>query len=308
MTDTTFLLLTGPDRPALEADRRTFLSSYDHLTPERVDLVEQGPRRLLEALSSGGLFASQRLVDVTGGDQINAETARALAQAAAGSDAAVVIRGGDAKPHPAVVKALKAVADCRHFALPAARELPGRIRQMAADRDVTLDAGSVTVLVERSGHDLDRIDALLRMLAQADLRNPQARQVELLLGSSAAPGVPWQVTDAIERADAAAALELLAGVDAQALLAFLARRVGELGRVAEAGAASADQAAAVLGGPPWRAKSALGPARALGTDGACVAIAAVVEATSAARGEVSAAQVDDLVGALVVRLAGLFAR
>lgn len=301
-TPTGVLLLTGDDPVALRQARRSWVDAQA-VAVERIDLAESGIQRVIDAVRSPDMFAEHRALDVSSGEALDTAATRRLAEAMGGSDARVLIHGGATRPHRAVLEALSGVGTHQHLAAPSRREVPGRIAQMARQAGVELDAAGRRALAERSGHDLERVAAVLDMLARAGIPRPQARQIDLLLGSSAAPGVPWEVTDAVEAGDVARALEAVAGADAQAVLSWLGRRVVELGRLAEQDVGDEQHAQQILGGPAWRAGKAIVPARRLGAR-APQALAEVVAATAAARG--SNGHAEQRAAALVVRLARLF--
>jgi len=132
-------------------------------------------------------------------------------------------------------------------------------------------------------------------------------------GGDAGPVVPWELDDAIDRGDIAAALTLLHRLlpsrHALQVLAALHGRYQRMLRLDGAGAADEHQAAAMLGmkGSTYPARKILGQTRRLGSEKVARAIGLLAEADLALRGTVD--WPDELVlEVLVARLAALSSR
>ena len=132
-------------------------------------------------------------------------------------------------------------------------------------------------------------------------------------GGDAGSVVPWELDDAIDRGDIAAALKvlhrLLPSRHPLQLLAALHGRYQRMLRLDGAGAADEHQAAAMLGmkGSTFPARKILGQTRKLGSERVARAIRLLADADLALRGTVD--WPDELVlEVLVARLAALSSR
>lgn len=184
------------------------------------------------------------------------------------------------------------------------------IEQMAG-HGVTLERAAAALVADQLGENAGAVVELAGRLA--GVHGPGARlgaeEVRPWLGE--AGGVPpWELTDAIDKGDAAKALDLLHrmlhGGDRHALqvMATLHGHYGRMLRLDGAGAGSEKEAAQILGmrGSTFPAKKALNQSRALGTSGVRRAIGWLADADLDLRG--AQAWPDDLVmEVLVARLA-----
>lgn len=179
----------------------------------------------------------------------------------------------------------------------AARVEPGPVR---------LDQRAQQRLAEHLGDDLGRLSGILDVLAA--VYGPGARvsadDLEPFLGS-AGGGAPWDLTDAIDRGDAAAALgqlhRMVGAGDRHPLqiMSSLHAHVGKMLRLDGSGARDEIEAAAHLGinGSTFPAKKALTQARKLGSAGIARAVHILAEADLDLRGR------RDLPGDVVLELA-----
>ncbi|CAN5717861.1 hypothetical protein BH24ACT4_BH24ACT4_11200 [soil metagenome] len=184
------------------------------------------------------------------------------------------------------------------------------IEQMAG-HGVTLERAAAALVADQLGENAGAVVELAGRLA--GVHGPGARlgaeEVRPWLGE--AGGVPpWELTDAIDKGDAAKALDLLHrmlhGGDRHALqvMATLHGHYGRMLRLDGAGARTDKEAAQILGmrGSTFPAKNALNQSRALGTSGVRRAIGWLADADLDLRG--AQAWPDDLVmEVLVARLA-----
>ncbi len=184
------------------------------------------------------------------------------------------------------------------------------IEQMAG-HGITLERAAAALVADQLGENAGAVVELAGRLA--GVHGPGARlgaeEVRPWLGE--AGGVPpWELTDAIDKGDAAKALDLLHrmlhGGDRHALqvMATLHGHYGRMLRLDGAGARTDKEAAQILGmrGSTFPAKKALNQSRALGTSGVRRAIGWLADADLDLRG--AQAWPDDLVmEVLVARLA-----
>jgi DNA polymerase-3 subunit delta len=158
---------------------------------------------------------------------------------------------------------------------------------------VILDAGAAANIAQRVGDDVARVDSLARLLASVYGTAPlTAGHVEPYLGD--AGGVPeWDLTDALESADAAAAITVArrmldsrgrAGVQ---IIFALQRYYLRMARLEGAAVTSADEAAQLLGMNPFGAKKLLAMANRLGAERIADAVHLIANADADLKGGVS---------------------
>jgi DNA polymerase-3 subunit delta len=156
-----------------------------------------------------------------------------------------------------------------------ARDRQAWVVDHAAAEGVKLSAPAAALVAERLGEDVGRLDGLLATLAAAfgGTRALKPADVEPFIGESG--GVPpWDLTDAIDGGNTAAALGTLArmmgpgGRHPLQLMAVLHGHYTRLARLDGADATSEAQVAEVLGiKPGFPARKALNQYRRLGGDG-----------------------------------------
>ena len=165
--------------------------------------------------------------------------------------------------------------------------LSARLRQAP----VHLDAAAAHLLEEHLGEDVGRLTTLLDALAAAYGEGARVgpEEVQPFLGD--AGGVaPWDLTDAIDRGDTAAALERLHRMlDAGerhplVVMATLHRHYAAMLRLDGSRARDEKAAAEMLGVAPFPARKALTRARQLGPAGIARAIELLAEADVDLRG------------------------
>ena len=186
------------------------------------------------------------------------------------------------------------------------------IRSRAAAKGVDLDDRVVARLVDWLGENSGALDGILDTIASSHNAKTRVRveEVEPLLGE--AGGVPpWDLTDAIDRGDAARAINLLhrmvhgGGRHPLQVMAILHGHYAKMSILDGSGANSQDSAADVLGMKSgFPAKKALEGSQRLGTDGLRRAIGLLADADLDVRGRTG---LDDVAvtEVLVARLARL---
>lgn len=195
----------------------------------------------------------------------------------------------------------------------------GKDQQSFIDRHlreagIKVDAAASRLLLDSLGGDLGRMEGVLAVLVST--YGPGARlrvdDVAPYLGD-AGDVAPWDLTDAIDRGDAAKALEVLhrmigAGErHAFVVMAVLQRHFEQLLRLDGAGVRDENEAATLLGTSPYPAKKVLASSRRLGTARLTRSVAALASADLDLRGR--RAWPDELVlEVLVARLARISRR
>jgi len=208
----------------------------------------------------------------------------------------VLVAGERGRLSPKLSAAVKAVGRVVDAGVPPTRG--GRTSWLAEQvrgAAVRLDAGALRALDAHLGEDLGRLSGLLETLAAAYGTGARLGEGELAPYLGEAGSVPpWELTDAIDGGDTAAALAALRRMTGPGerhplqVMAVLHGYVANMVRLDGAGAADAESAAAALGRDPKKssfpAKKALEQGRRLGHDGVVAAIGLLAEADLDLRG------------------------
>lgn len=238
-------ILTGGDDWALRARRAALLDQLDAAPQnvERFDLSVDGGAALVTAASAFSLFGGHRVLDAEPADALLAVHAAALAGA---TDVTVVLRGPSPVP-AAVLKALPGKPIVEKFPIPHGRGVITRIDELAARSGVSLSRACRDLLLERGGHDLPRVASVMSQLVSIGLLEPTPTHLAAMLGTSAAPGVPWALADMLESGDVPGALQLAATLEPVAVVNYLASRTGQVGHVVDEQLVDADAIAGAFG-------------------------------------------------------------
>lgn len=227
---------------------------------------------------------------------------------AAPLDTSVVIlgAGGGTVPAP-FVKAVQKAGEVVDAGTPRGKARTSWVLDKLHDAPVKIDAAAARLIEGHLGEDISRLEPLVTILTAAF--GPGAKlgpaQVEPYLGE-AGSAAPWDLTDAIDKGDAGAAIEQLRRVlTAQHPLRILASLHGHVSRMARldgAGVANESDAAALLGIAAYPAKKALSQSRKLGTDALLRMLTLVADADVDLKGR-SAWPEEQVLEVLVARLA-----
>jgi DNA polymerase-3 subunit delta len=225
----------------------------------------------------------------------------------------VLVAGGGQVPRP-LVDAVRKAGHVVDAGVPGGR---GRSTWLAArlkQGPVRLDGRAAALVGEHLGEDVDRLGSLLEMLAAAYGQGARVgpEEVEPFLGGAGSVA-PWELTDAIDRGDAAVALAVLrrltgsGGRHPLVVLATLHSHFARMLRLDGADAPDEAAAAALLGmsgGSTYPAKKALVQVRKLGHGPVARAISLLAEADLALKGAVDW-PADVVLEVLVARLSAL---
>jgi DNA polymerase-3 subunit delta len=225
----------------------------------------------------------------------------------------VLVAGGGQVARP-LVEAVRKAGHVIDAGVPGGK---GRSTWLAArlkQGPVRLDGRAAAMVGEHLGEDVDRLGSLLEMLASAYGQGARVGPDELapFLGGAGSVA-PWELTDAIDRGDAANALVVLrrlTGPGGRHPLVILATLHSHFARMLRLdGAEVADEAAAaaalgMTGGSTYPAKKALVQVRKLGHAPVARAISLLAEADLALKGALDW-PAEMVLEVLVARLSGL---
>ena len=247
---------------------------------------------VLEALNTPPFLVSRRVVVVRDAQGLAADEVAALVTwlQRPAPDVDLIIGLVGAKSHK-LVKAAGQVLEVNVGT--GSKNRVAFVKEKMAQYRVTLDAGAAATIAQRVGDDVARVDSLARLLASIYGSAPlTADHVEPYLGD--AGGVPeWDLTDALESANAAAAITVArrmldsrgrAGVQ---IIFALQRYYLRMARLEGAAVSSADEAAQLLGMNPFGAKKLLSMANRLGPERIADAVHLIANADADLKGAVS---------------------
>lgn len=261
----------GADRASVNA---SFDADRNAWECDEAVLCSDGPGLLLAAVQSQRLLGGGRHVWCDLDGVTDAELAQ-VAASAASSDAVIVARSSEMNAK--TKKILEPVAQIITHAKPSMKDVPARIDALAAIEGVRLSNDARRELVERCGHDLDRARSVLVACRLGALLSPSERHIAILSGSSQAPGVPWDVSDAIERGDIATAIKHAERCEPLGVIGYLSGRLMDAALLAESGVSDAKSAAEKLGNSPWQAEKLLKLSK-VGSEGLYVCVRAMAKA------------------------------
>lgn len=298
--------------------------SLDEFTGDEYDLGA-----VVDAASTPPMFSDHRVVVARGAGRFSKsdDVAPLVTYLAAPMESSVVVVVWELAPGQqrlaAVPKKLSAAIEAAGGKVVATD--PGTSRNardswwsdLFAKAPVQLTREAQTLVRERSGEDVSTAPALIRVLESTFGPGAQldAAAVEPFLGQ--AGGVPpWELTDAIDRGDPAAALDALhrmmgaGGRHPLQIMATLTSNVLRVARLSGADVAGERDAAALLGmkGSTFPAKKALASARTLGPKGARQAVELCARADLTLRGGGVAWPGELVLEVLVARLSRLSRR
>jgi DNA polymerase III delta subunit len=250
-------VIEGNDQDLSREKRTSLLSGCEFV--EDIDCSIDGGMSLFEAVASLSMFGERRVIHAVSLESITEEWARKIAGVE--SDALVV--GSCQKMPSGVWKHLSKVAQ-KHDATTSKTTVTARISSIARDSGVHLDRESVSLLALLGVDGLSRVRSVCWQLATVGISRPTFRQVKTLLGEVQRDGVPWGVTDSLDRGDVRGAL----GQDSEVfpLISYLYNEYSRAARVCESEARTEGSVKELLGCTPPQARKALERANKLGSE------------------------------------------
>ena len=268
---------------------------------------------VLDALATPAFLAARRIVVVRGAGRIDAEGARRIVEhlGEPATTVLVLAAGSGTIPRSLVAKvdAVGVVVDTE--AGTGRRRRQWLVGQLAS-APVHLSAEAVSLVDEHLGGDLARLEGLVAILASAYGQGARlgASEVAPFLGN-AGEVAPWDLTDAVDKGQTAAALAFVArmvdagGMHALQVLAILHRHYESMLRLDGLALAGPQEAAEALGArSSFVAGKALEQGRRLGSDRVAQAISLLAQADLDCKGA-SALAPEVVLEVLVARLSRL---
>lgn len=203
----------------------------------------------------------------------------------------LVLTGGGGQVSTKLVNALKKVGQVVDAGAGTGKSRQHWLQTRLKQAPVRLDARAAAALGAHLGEDVSRLATLLDSLAAAYGEGARVGEGELAPFLGQAGGIaPWDLTDAIDKGDTAAALtqlhRMLEGGDRHplAVMSTLHRHYASMLRLDGSGVTDENAAAALIGTGPYPAKKAMAQARRLGGNGVARAIELLAAADLDLRG------------------------
>lgn len=269
---------------------------------------------VVDACATPPFLVDRRVVVVRGAGRMVAADAARLAAVLADplpSTVLVLVAGGGTIPQ-ALVKAVTSAGEVIDTSVRTAGERKGWLSDQLHGAPVQLNAAAAARLSEHLGEDLGRLASITDALAAAYGEGATIDPAKLEPFLGVAGGVPsWDLTDAIDAGDPAAALSALdrmtvsGGLAPPQVIAILHRHYGTMLRLDGTGVRSGDEAAELLGlRSPFVARKALEQGARLGSEKVRDAVGLVATADLDVKGQ-TALPASLVLEVLVARLSRL---
>lgn len=221
-------VLVGDDEQRVVAKKEELLNGEAFIS---VDCSED-PQSLIDAVQTKSLFAATQNVWALNFEALDDKLLDTLLNAGSNSEAIIVARS--ATLSPARKKKISGVGEVLTLSKPKGKGVALRVNDMIKNSGLVFNPAARRVLTERVGHDTERISSILEQCKILGLSNPTQAQITTLVGSSAAPGVPWSLSDAIENNSLLTAMSVTTDLVPIASAAYLANRFMTVGKIVEA--------------------------------------------------------------------------
>ncbi len=228
----------------------------------------------VDAAQTPPMFTTKRVVVVREIGRVDSDGVEALLTyfaAPCPTSRLILVSGGGQTPRK-VLDGVKRLGGVIETGIPGGKARQGWLEERLADAPVRLDRRAVQHLSDHLGDSLSRVDGILSVLAAVHGEGARIGVDELdpFLGT-AGGGAPWDLTDAIDRGDAGAALDQLrrqlnGEKHPLQVMASLGAHFAKMLRLSGSGIRNENEAAAALGmtGSTFPAKKALNQANKLG--------------------------------------------
>ena len=272
---------------------------------------DDAPATAVDAAATPSFLAPRRVIVIREVGRFNAAAVAPLLEYLTQpvQESTIILGGGGGTVPAPLVKAVQKAGEVIDAGTPRGKARSTWVLEKIHEAPVKIDAAAARLLESHLGEDIARLEPIINVLVGAF--GPGAKigpaQVEPYLGE-AGSAAPWDLTDAIDRGDAAVAIEQLhrlmhgPGRHPLGIVSSLHGHVSRMARLDGAGITSEGEAAALLGVAAYPAKKALSQSRRLGTDALLRMLCLIADADVDLRGRSS--WPDELIlEVLVARLA-----
>lgn len=282
---------------ALTANVEAIIADDDPtLVLEDLTEADNAPAAAAEAASTPSFLAPRRIILIRDIGRFTAnDVAPLIAYLESPSETSTLVlgAGGGTVPAP-LVKAIQKAGEVVDAGTPRGKARTSWVLEKLHDAPVKIDAAAARLIEGHLGEDIARLEPLVTILTAAYGAGAKIgpAQVEPYLGE-AGSAAPWDLTDAIDRGDSAAAIEQLhrlmngAGRHPLGIVSSLHNYVSRMARLDGVGVTGEADAAALLGIAAYPAKKALTQSRRLGAEALLRMVGLVADADVDLRGRSS---------------------
>jgi len=225
------------------------LLEHDGTTVERLDASQHPVHDIVASVLAQSLFTPAQVVVIDQLDKLTGSNLELVASAAVDS---VNYLYGVAKTLSATQRKTLTTALGERFLVVEHPALDGKrghetVDLVASSAGVTLSRQVRQLLLTRVGHEPARLQSVIEQCRIGGFMNPTVAQINVLCGTASAAGVPWDLSDYLERGDRQAAIDACTNAVPLATLAYLGNRYQQAMRIIEAEATTSDDAATAAG-------------------------------------------------------------
>jgi DNA polymerase-3 subunit delta len=245
---------------------------------------------VVDAARTPPMFTERRVLLVREIGRFTTEDVEPLVEYLANPEptTSIILVAGGGQTSQRLVNAVKKAGAIVDAAAPSGRARSGWVDERLKASPLRFDRPATALISEHLGEDLGRLPALVELLVSAfgDGARIGADEVAPFLGDAGAVA-PWDLTDAIDQGDTAAALLALKRMGDRhplVILASLHRHFGAMLRLDGSGITAEVDAAAAVSMATFPAKKAMQQGLRLGSDGVARAISLIAAADLDLRG------------------------
>ena len=228
---------------------RHLLRAHDCFRVERLDAAEVGVIDIIGVVLSQSLFTPVQVIAVDNLDKLTGANLDIFISAVLDSNNYIYAMAENL--NPAQRKTLTSglgdkLIVCDYPALDGKRGSE-TLDLISLTVSVSLSREVSHLLLERVGHDSARLQSIIEQCHIGGIRKPTVAQINVLCGTTNPVGVPWDISDYLERGDLHKALSLCSFAVPLATLAYLGNRYQQAMLIIESGATNPEEAAKASG-------------------------------------------------------------
>ena len=275
----TFTALLGDDAVCAR-QLQQLLQQHAGNQIERLDATLHPLGEIVSVILAQSLFSPAQVIVIDQFDKLSVAQIETVSVAASDTEHTiyVIAKTLTAPQRKAVTAALGERFRTREFSALDGKRGGETLEMLAENAGVTLSRQVRQLLIERVGHDPARLLSVLEQCSIGNFTTPSSAQINLLCGTANAAGVPWDLSDSLERGDAAGAMAACSDAAPLATLAYLGNRYLQVMRIIEAGCKTTEEAVKASGAKsPATAERLMNLGRRIGREPLSEIITAIAE-------------------------------
>jgi|LauGreDrversion2_2_1035103.scaffolds.fasta_scaffold46781_1 hypothetical protein len=225
------------------------LRLHDGVTVERLDAAENTVIDIVAGVLSHSLFSPAHVVVIDQLDKLTGANLDLFISAVSDSMNHLYAIAKSLTPtqRKMLTNGLGEMLNVREYPALDGKRAHETVDIIAASADISLSRQVRQLLIERAGHEPARLQSVIEQCRIGGIKNPSAAQIIILCGTTSSAGVPWGLSEHLERGELQAALEVCSAAVPLATLAYLGNRYQHAMRIFESGASNPEEAARTLG-------------------------------------------------------------